>query len=140
MAAAAGFNFRPQKIDWKIAPHVPAGWIMRPYDPFPLVQASEQALAAILLPTERPPALLCAGPGDVVGPLPMTGLAAHADLGPRRCVAVAFGVVILPQSGRMTLGAHEVPVLIKLRPMQNVVVPDIFTGIEMKPALPAFFF
>ena len=40
----------------------------------------------------------------------------------------------------MTLGAHEVPVLIKFRPMQNVVVPDIFTGIKMKPALPAFFF
>src|SRR6186997_3506328 len=39
----------------------------------------------------------------------------------------------------MTLGAHEVPVLIELRPMQDVVVTDFFIGIETEPALAAFF-
>src|SRR6187401_3264355 len=39
----------------------------------------------------------------------------------------------------MTLGAHEIPVLIELCPMQHVVVADFFIGIEMEPPLPAPF-
>jgi len=39
----------------------------------------------------------------------------------------------------MALGAHEIPVLIELGPVQNVIVLDVLFGIEMKPALAAFF-
>src|SRR5215813_9439683 len=39
----------------------------------------------------------------------------------------------------MTFGAHEIPVLIELGPMQNIVVADFFIGIVMEPALSALF-
>src|SRR5262245_14160913 len=39
----------------------------------------------------------------------------------------------------MTFGAHEIPVLIELGPMQDIVVVDFFIGIEMEPPLPALF-
>jgi hypothetical protein len=35
----------------------------------------------------------------------------------------------------MTLGAHEIPVLIQLHPAQRVVVLDLLVGIEVNPAL-----
>src|SRR2546430_8750577 len=35
----------------------------------------------------------------------------------------------------MALGAHEIPILVQLGPVQNVVVFDLFVGIEMKPTL-----
>jgi hypothetical protein len=38
----------------------------------------------------------------------------------------------------MAFGAHEIPVLIELGPMQNVIVLDLLSGVEMNPALPAF--
>src|SRR5688572_10110115 len=69
--------------------------------------------------------------------LPMTGFAADADLGPARMEAVGFGVVVLAHAGRMALGAHEIPVLIELGPMQDVVRLDLLMGIEVKPALAA---
>ena len=37
----------------------------------------------------------------------------------------------------MALGAHEIPVLVQLGPVQHVVVADVFVRIEMKPALAA---
>ena len=40
----------------------------------------------------------------------------------------------------MTFRAHGVPVLAALRPVQLVVVGDLFIGIEMKPALAALLF
>ncbi|MGZ8915208.1 MAG: hypothetical protein ACXW1Z_19130 [Methylobacter sp.] len=40
----------------------------------------------------------------------------------------------------MTLGAHEIPVLRRLRPVQFVFVADFFVAIEMEPALAALFF
>ena len=67
----------------------------------------------------------------------MTGLAADADLGPGGVKAVGVSVVILAHAGRVALGAHEVPILIELGPMQHVVVADVFVGIEMEPALAA---
>jgi hypothetical protein len=37
----------------------------------------------------------------------------------------------------MALGAHEIPILIELRPMQDIVVLDLLVGIKMEPALAA---
>src|SRR5262245_55241171 len=37
----------------------------------------------------------------------------------------------------MAFGAHEIPVLIELGPVQHVVVLDLLVGIEIKPALAA---
>src|ERR1700750_1027177 len=68
----------------------------------------------------------------------MTGLAADADLGPTRGKTVVRRVVVLLHAGGMALGAHEIPILIELGPMQDVVVADLLAGIEVEPALPAF--
>src|SRR5205807_9119644 len=46
-------------------------------------------------------------------------------------------LVILGDPGRMALRAHEIPVLVQLGPMQDVVVLDLFVRVEMKPALAA---
>ena len=67
----------------------------------------------------------------------MAGLAADTDFRPRGVEAIVGSVVILPYAGRMALGAHEVPVLIELGPVQHVVVLDLLIGVEMKPALAA---
>jgi hypothetical protein len=40
----------------------------------------------------------------------------------------------------MTFGAHEIPVLIEFRPVQNVVVPDVLVRIEMEPTLAVLVF
>ena len=68
----------------------------------------------------------------------MTRLAAHADLREARGKAIVGRVIVLAHAGRMALRAHEVPVLVQLGPVQNVVVLDLLVRIEMKPALAAF--
>ena len=67
----------------------------------------------------------------------MAGLATHADLGEAGGEAVVGGVVVLAHAGRVALGAHEVPVLVQLGPVQDVAVLDLLVGIEMEPALAA---
>jgi hypothetical protein len=37
----------------------------------------------------------------------------------------------------MALGAHKIPVLVQLGPMQGIVMADFFIGIEMEPVLAA---
>src|SRR5262249_19509128 len=69
----------------------------------------------------------------------MTGFAADTDLRPGRCVAVVRRIVVLADAGRVALRAHEIPVLIELGPMQDVVMLDVLVRIEMEPALSAFF-
>jgi hypothetical protein len=64
-------------------------------------------------------------------------LAAHVDFREGRRVAVVCRVIILAQAGRMALCAHEIPILIQLRPVQHIVMADLLVGIEMKPALAA---
>src|SRR3974390_37805 len=105
-----------------------------------LVETNQQSLVWVVLPAERPPAVLIARPGGVGRTLPVARFAADADLGPGRGEAIRAGVVILAQAGRVTLRAHEIPVLVQFRPVQDIVVFDLFIGIEMKPALTAFFF
>src|SRR5262249_5286312 len=81
--------------------------------------------------------LLGARPGDVSGALAMAGLAADADLGPGAGEAIIRRVVILAHAGRVALRAHEIPVLVQLGPMQDVIVLDLLVRIEMEPALSA---
>src|SRR5258708_9209592 len=69
--------------------------------------------------------------------LPVARLATDADLGEGRCEPVVCRVVILPNAGRMALGAHEVPVLVEFCPMQHIVVTDFLLRIEVKPTLTA---
>src|SRR5262249_17488650 len=86
-----------------------------------------------------PPALPILRPIDVAGSLAMAGLASDADFRPG-CLKAVFGrgVIFLHASG-MALRAHEISVLIQLRPMQYVVMPDALVGIEMVPSLTAGF-
>src|ERR1700681_4193408 len=39
----------------------------------------------------------------------------------------------------MALGTHEIPVLVQLGPVQDIVVLDLLVGIEMKPTLTTLF-
>src|SRR6185369_1059230 len=70
----------------------------------------------------------------------MAGLAADTDFRPCRREAITGCIIVLAHAGRMTLAAHEVPVLVKPCPMQDVVVADGLVGIEMEPALAALAF
>ena len=67
----------------------------------------------------------------------MAGLAADADLRERCGKAIGRRIVVLAHAGRMTFGAHEVPVLVQLGPVQDVVVTDLLVRIEVEPALAA---
>src|ERR1700683_3652457 len=85
--------------------------------------------------SERPPTLLVACPGNVARALAVTGLAAHTDLGKAGVEAVLGRIVIFLHAGRMTLGAHEIPILVQFGPMQNIVVLDLLVRVKMEPAL-----
>src|SRR5262245_27970662 len=84
---------------------------------------------------QPPPTGPCLGPSDVLRAGTMAGFAANADLREACGKAIGRRIVILAHAGRMALRAHEVPILVELRPMQKVVVANLLVGIEMKPAL-----
>ena len=67
----------------------------------------------------------------------MTGLATDADLGKSCGKSVVHRIIIFAHTGRVAFGAHEIPVLVQLGPMQDIVVLDFLVGIQMKPALAA---
>src|SRR6185437_5853921 len=120
------------------APHRKAGLrIVPPSHARTLVEAHEQSLVRVVVLVRRPAFLLLC-PGHVRRALSVARFAADADLGPCGGEAVLRSVVILAHAGRVALGAHEVPILIELGPMQHVVVLYVLIVIEMKPALAAF--
>ena len=80
---------------------------------------------------------LTVGPGEVPGAGSVAGLAGDVDLRPARREAVLLRVVLLPDAGRVALGAHVVPVLRRTGPVQDVVEVDLVLGIEVEPPLPA---
>src|SRR5262249_60695885 len=86
----------------------------------------------------RPPALPPLRPGDMRRALSVTRLTADADLGPAGGEAVIRSVVILVHACRVAFGAHEVPILIELGPVQHIVVADFLMRIEVEPPLAAF--
>ena len=47
------------------------------------------------------------------------------------------GVVVLPHVGRVTLGTHVIPVLLRARPVERIRVRDPLVRVEMEPALAA---
>ena len=68
----------------------------------------------------------------------MTRLATDADFRKTRGEAVVGRVVVLAHAGRMAFGAHEIPILVQLGPVQDIVVLDLLVRVEMEPALAAF--
>src|SRR5262249_13184876 len=135
MAQAAGLDLLAQGGGRDAALPVAGARIDRPGDVLPLVEAGRQPFRRVLRSAERTPALLVARPGNVPRSLAVAGLAADADLRKGGGEPVAGGVVVLAHAGGVALGAHEVPVLVQPGPMQDVVVLDLFVGIEMEPAL-----
>src|SRR4029453_6205015 len=69
----------------------------------------------------------------------VAALAAHADLRPGGGIAVLGRVVVLAKPGGVAVGAHEVPVVLRARPVQFVPGRDTLTGLEVEPALAALF-
>ena len=133
----AGLDFPTNKGGGEIARRIAGARIDPPDDIAPLVEADQQTFGPIFRLAEWPPTLLRARPCDVARALAVAGLAADADLGPGGGEAVFGGVVILVHAGRVALRAHEIPVLVQLGPMQDIIVLDLLARIEMKPALPA---
>src|SRR5215211_5127975 len=108
-----------------------------PGDIAALIETNQQSPGRVIIPAERPPALLRSRPADVTRALAVAGLAADADLREARGKAVVRRVVVLAHAGGVALGAHEVPVLVQPGPMQDVVVLDLFVRVEVEPALAA---
>jgi hypothetical protein len=79
------------------------------------------------------------GPLDVLGSRTVTGLAGHIHIRPGRVVAEGFRIESLVEIGGVTIGAHVVPVEVFSRPVKEVVGGDFLVGVEVIPALSAFF-
>ena len=137
MAQPAGINFPARNRRGDTALWIAGFGIGLPGNAVPLVKKDDEPFQRVLISSERPPATLAFRPVDVSGAFAVAGLAADADFRPRRVEAIIGRIVVLLHAGRMALGAHKVPVLIELGPVQYVVVLDLFIGIEMKPALTA---
>ena len=138
VAQPAGLDLLAKADRRDAAPADPGLRIDRPGDAATLVEQCEQSLAGILALAKRPPALLLTRPGGVARALAVTGLTADADFRPGCREAVGLGVVVLAHAGRVAFRAHEVPVLVQLGPVQDIVVLDLLIGIDVKPALAAF--
>ncbi len=108
-----------------------------PSDAGPLVEGDGQTVVGRGNREKTPPIALSFGPGDVLRSGTVARLARHVDVGPCRPIPVARREVVLVQIRRVALGAHEVPVLIYARPMQDVVVADRLIGMKVEPALAA---
>jgi len=71
----------------------------------------------------------------MIGTGTVTGLAGNVDLGPDGLEGIGRRIVVLAQVGGVAIRAHEVPVLLELRPVELVLVRDALGWIEVKPAL-----
>ncbi len=140
MAAAAGLDLLARRRRREVARGIAGLRIDRPGDAAALVEPRQKPHTGIVALAERPPMIPRVGPIHVARTFAVARLAADGDLGEVRREAILRGVVVLAHAGRMTLGAHEIPVLIELRPMQDVVVLDVLFRVEVKPALAALRF
>src|SRR6266436_1876042 len=138
MAQAAGLDLFAQGSGRDAPLWMSGRRISRPDDAVALAEAHQKPQGRILALAERPKTLPGARPADMTRALPVTGLAADADLRPGGGEAVVGRIVVLAHAGRVTFRAHEVPVLVQLSPMQDVVVLDLLVRVEMEPALAAF--
>ncbi|CEG08409.1 hypothetical protein BN961_01824 [Afipia felis] len=128
VAEPASLNFFAQR--WRPCGALGASglWVYRPGDALMFVKPHQQSLAGILALTKRPPVPLIARPGGMARALPMTGFAADTDFRPCGGEAIFGRVVVLAQAGRVALGTHEIPVLVQLGPVQDIVMFDLFVG------------
>src|ERR1700730_970973 len=133
MAEAAGLDLPARHCRRDTALRIAGLGIGLPGNAVPLVQEDGEPFARIFVLSK--PAPLAVGPIDVSGAFAVARLATDADFRPNRVEAIIGRIVAFLYAGRMALGAHEVPVLIELGPVQNVVVFDLLFGIEMKPPL-----
>ena len=116
-----------------------AAGITRPNYTFTIVKGRKQPFGKVLVAAERQPVLLRARPGNVIGTPPVTSFAAYADLCPGFRITILRRVVISAKPRRVAFGAHKVPILVELGPMQDIVVANVLVRIEMEPALSALF-
>jgi hypothetical protein len=137
MAEPAGLDLFMQAGRRCAALRVAGRTIERPCDTGSFIEAHDKSLGGIVVFSERPPALPVARPCDVTRAAAVTGLAAHADFGPVRGETIVRRIIVLAHARRMALGAHEVPVLVQLGPVQKIIVTDLFVRIEVEPALAA---
>src|SRR2546426_628708 len=68
---------------------------------------------------------------------PVAGLAADAHLGHGRVVAVGCLVIVFPQPGVVTTGAHEIPVHAASRPMSPFARAPVLAAINIEPLVRA---
>src|SRR5262249_40099521 len=137
MASAAGLDLGTQRSGRAAARGGGSLGVGHPGRVASLGEALQEPHGWIVALAERPPALLRSRPRDVSRALSVTRLAAHADFREAGGEAIAAGIIILAHAGRVTLRAHEVPVLIELGPVQDIVVLDLLVRVEMEPALAA---
>ena len=135
MAEPAGLDLLAHRGGRDATLRISGRRIKRPGDIPSFVEAHDEALGGIVASSERPPALPFPRPIDMTRAAAVTGLAADADFCPGRGEAILRRVVVLVHAGRVALGAHEVPVLVQLGPVQEIVVADFFVRIEVKPTL-----
>src|SRR5271170_1225214 len=77
---------------------------------------------------------LMLGPGNMIRPRAVAGLAGHVHFFPCSCVGVGAGVVIALEFRRVAIGTHPVPVLVQPSPMQWILVGNVVIGIKVIPA------
>src|SRR6516165_7672649 len=136
--AAAGLDLSADEGGREVTLRVSGLGIEPPDHIAPLVEANQQTLGRLFGLAE--PALLRARPSDVPRPLAVAGLATHADFRKARGEAIVGRVIVFAHAGRVALRAHEIPVLVQLGPMQDVVVLDLLVRVEVEPALAALRF
>src|SRR5262245_39419839 len=138
MAASTGFDFLAE-LGGCDTPLRGAGFrVTAPCHAVPVIKDCQQTFLRIVFP-KRPPALLLLSPGNMARALSMAGFAPGADFLPGSGEAICRGIIVLAHVGRVALRAHEVPVLVQFRPVQDVVVRDCLVWIEVEPALAPIF-
>ncbi len=135
---ATCFNLLAQTGRCDAALRISCARIAGPRDAFTLIEANCESFARIVPFSERPPpSLPVARPIDMTRTSAMTRLAADAYFRPGRRESIVDGIVILAHTRRVAFGAHEIPVLVQLGPVQDVIVPYLLLRIQMEPALSA---
>src|ERR1700675_921312 len=124
MAKPAGLDLGTKRARGAAAPDIAGFGIGHPGRVEPLAKSFHQSHGRVVDLSERPPTVFIARPADMARSLPVTCLATDADFREGGREPVVCRVVVLADTGGVALGAHEVPVLIELRPMQHIVVAD----------------
>jgi len=94
--------------------------VLIPSDAAPLIESRAQTFGRIFRCT--PPFALLFAPFYVARAGAMTSFAADADFCPARLEFIGSGIVIFAHICRVAIGAHEIPILRRSRPVQLVFV------------------